>query len=139
MKKALSCALFVLIATSMVSPALGAADETKSKSPAKAPAKAAVKKPRPLPFHGRVSKVDAKAQTLTVGKRVFHLNDTTKLMKNDTAIPLQSVVIGERVGGSYLKDDNGNLHALKLNFKGLNEKAPKEAPPQKRKTDDPES
>ena len=83
MKKALSCALFVLIATSMVSPALGAADETKSKSPAKAPAKAAVKKPRPLPFHGRVSKVDAKAQTLTVGKRVFHLNDTTNAKAPD--------------------------------------------------------
>jgi len=141
MKKALSCALFVLIAIGPVIRSLGAVEETKSKSkiPSKAPAQVEDKKTRPLPFHGTVTEVDPKAQTITVGKRVFHLSETTKLMKDKSVIPLKEVLVGERVGGSYLKDDDGNLQALKLNFKGSAAKSTEKTPSKQPETEDSET
>ena len=135
MKNALLCALVALIATSAVSHGLGPAKDT----PSQAPTQADAVKTRPLPFHGTVTKVDPKAQTITVGKRVFHLNETTKLMMDNSAILLADVQVGVRVGGSYLKDENGNLHALKLNFKSAPEKSPDESPSKKPPGDESET
>ncbi len=134
MKKVLSCALFVLIATGTVFQTFGSVDDAKSKS--KSPAKVTEQKSRLLPFHGKVVEVDPKAQTITVGKRVFHLSAATQLMKNKSVIPLKSVEIGERVGGSYRKDEKGTLHAIKLNFKGSTKATRAKSPSKQAPKDD---
>jgi hypothetical protein len=77
------------------------------------PAQAADAKPKSLPFHGKLAAVDAGANTITLsGKsaRVFHLTAETKITDGGgNATTLASAVVGEDVGGSYLKDSAGTL------------------------------
>ena len=72
--------------------------------------------PRILPFNGKLLAVDTEANTFTVGKRVFHVTPETKLTKDGQAAKLSDGVLGEKVGGSYIKDESGALHATNVRF-----------------------
>jgi len=69
-----------------------------------------------IPFHGKVSAVDAKAMTLTVGNRTFQITSDTKIFKDDQPATLSDGVVGEPVRGLYKKTDAGKLEALSIHF-----------------------
>ena len=100
--------------------------------PAQTTTTAKVKK---IPFHGTLSAFDASADTITLASkkdpagRVFHVQSTTKITDGSgNATTLASAVVGEDVGGSYSKDDSGNmnLNSLRLGAKD-GSKAPKKS------------
>ena len=72
------------------------------------------KKPRAIPFRGKVAAVDKSAATLTVGERVFHVSAQTKLTKQGKTAGLSEAVVGETVTGSYLKAEDGKLNAVSV-------------------------
>ncbi|MCE0521492.1 MAG: hypothetical protein LV480_01100 [Methylacidiphilales bacterium] len=65
-------------------------------------------KVKKIPFHGKLLSVDPGAQTITIaGKtpRVFHLTSTTKITDGSgNPSTLSEAVVGEDVGGSYIKE-----------------------------------
>src|SRR5687768_6136884 len=62
---------------------------------------------KPMPFHGKISAVDAAAKTFTIqGKessRVFTITDTTKLAKAGAPATWADLIAGEAVRGRALK------------------------------------
>ena len=62
-----------------------------------------------LPFHGKIAAVDKKAKTFTVGERTFQITSETRLSKGGKPATLDDVTVGEEVGGSYEKADDGKL------------------------------
>lgn len=72
------------------------------------------KKPRAIPFRGKVTAADKAAGTFTVGKRVFHVSDQTKLTKQGKTAGLSEAVVGETVTGTYLKAEDGKLNAVSV-------------------------
>lgn len=73
-------------------------------------------KHRGIPFHGKLAAVDAKAMTLTVGKRVFQVTSETRIFKDGEPATLSEGVVGEPVRGTYQKADDGKLDALSVYF-----------------------
>ena len=69
---------------------------------------------RSVPFNGKLAAVDLDAQTITVGKRIFHLTADTKVYKDDKLVTLTKEMVGERVGGAYVKSPEGNLQIVKM-------------------------
>jgi len=72
------------------------------------------KKPRAIPFRGKVTAADKAAGTLTVGERVFHISAQTKLTKQGKTAGLGEATVGENVSGSYLKGEDGKLNAVSV-------------------------
>jgi hypothetical protein len=70
------------------------------------------KKPRAIPFRGKVTAANKAAGTLTMGERVFHVTAETKISKRGRTATLAEAVNGENVTGSYLKGDDGKLNAV---------------------------
>jgi hypothetical protein len=66
-------------------------------------------------FRGKVGAVDAKAMTLTVGKRTFDVTSETKITKNGEPAVLSDIAVGDKVGGAYKKTDDGKLAATTIN------------------------
>ena len=64
------------------------------------------------PFDGKVEAVDATAKTLTVGGNVVYISATTKLTKNDKAITLGDLAVGEEVHGTTHQTYDGKTEAL---------------------------
>lgn len=121
MKKHTTGGLFfaVILAASLVAtPATSFAQE-KEKPAAASDAKPA----RPYPFSGKLSAVDKEQKTITLmGKeksRTLHLDDKTKVMKNEKAATLEDAVVGEEVAGQLRKTDDGKevLVSLRLGAK----------------------
>jgi hypothetical protein len=79
-----------------------------------APAQAAPKKHGVLLFHGKVTAVDTGAETLTVGKLTINITSTTKISKDNQAITLSDIAVGDTVRGAYKKDAAGNLNATTI-------------------------
>ena len=75
------------------------------------PAATGEKKQGRLPFHGKIAAVDKKAKTFTVGERTFQVTSETKLNKGGKPATLDDVAVGEEVGGSFEKADDGKLNA----------------------------
>jgi hypothetical protein len=69
-----------------------------------------------IPFHGKVTAVDTKAMTLTVGSRTFQITSDTKISKDGQPATLSDAVTGEPVRGTYKKTDAGKLDALSVQF-----------------------
>ncbi len=69
-----------------------------------------------VPFRGKVAAVDAKAMTLTVGTMVIHVTAETKVTKDGQPATLADGVVGEPVGGAYMKADDGKLNATVVHF-----------------------
>lgn len=94
-----------------------------SPAPAVSPA---AKTERPIPYHGKISAVDAKAKTFTIaGKeksRVFKITATTAIWKTGVAATMKDVVVNEDVRGSYWKAADGSLEAKSVKLGPLTEK-----------------
>ena len=117
MKTKLPFLSFLLVAAvALAVPGSVNAKEKKSPSPsataAASPAdSAAMKKPRSIPYHGKVASVDSAAKTFMVGARKFALTDNTKITKDGAEATMSDVTAGEQVSGSYWKKDDGTLEA----------------------------
>ena len=64
------------------------------------------------PFDGKVEAVDATQKTLTVGGNVLYISATTKLTKNDKAITLGDIAVGDEVHGTTHQTYDGKTEAL---------------------------
>jgi hypothetical protein len=67
-------------------------------------------------FNGKLSAIDTKAMTLTVGKRTFDITSETKITKDALPATLAEGVVGEPVGGAYKKSPDGKLTATSVRF-----------------------
>jgi len=76
-----------------------------------------------VPFHGKITAVDTKVMTLTVGNRTFQITSDTKISKDGQPATLSDGVVGEVVRGAYKKTDAGKLEALSVQF-GAKQKTP---------------
>jgi hypothetical protein len=77
---------------------------------------AAVIENRAMPFHGKVTAVDAAAMTVNVGPRTFKVTPETKVTLNGAPAKLADAAVGDNVGGACHKADGGELTATTLNF-----------------------
>ncbi|MFZ1072891.1 MAG: DUF5666 domain-containing protein [Verrucomicrobiia bacterium] len=118
MKKHIIKLTLGLFATAIIAaPLLSRAQDAGTNTPA-TPAQTAPAKPKKhegLVFHGTVGAVDAKAMTLTVGKRTFEVTSETKISKNGQPAILSEIAAGDKVGGAYKKTDDGKLCATTIN------------------------
>ena len=64
------------------------------------------------PFEGKVEAVDATQKTITVGGNVLYISATTKLTKNDKAITLGDIAVGDEVHGTTHETYDGKTEAL---------------------------
>lgn len=64
-----------------------------------------------IPFHGKVTAVDANAMTLTVGNLTLQVTSDTKISKDGKPAKLSDGVVGEQVRGAYRKSDGGKLNS----------------------------
>lgn len=85
---------------------------------------------RAIPFHGKISAVDQKAKTFTIGNRVFKVTDKTVLTKAGAHATMKDVVANEEARGSYWKLADGTLEAktVKLGPKTEAEKKSESSP-----------
>jgi hypothetical protein len=67
-------------------------------------------------FNGKLSAIDTKAMTLTVGERTFDITSDTKITKDGKSATLADGVVGETVGGAYKKGADGKLMATSIHF-----------------------
>ncbi|MGI8436205.1 MAG: hypothetical protein ACR2NX_04785 [Chthoniobacterales bacterium] len=115
--------------------ALGAPKKSASPKPEASPAaspmaSSAEKAPRSIPFHGKATALDKKAQTFTIAgalnKRVFKVTGKTAVTKAGAPSKFAELTEGEEVSGSYWKEADGTLEARSLKIGGKTE-AEKEA------------
>jgi len=77
-----------------------------------------------IPFRGKISAVDQTAKTITVGERTFQITSETRIMKAGKPATLTDAAVGEEVGGSYVKADDGKLTARMVRIGPKPEAAP---------------
>jgi hypothetical protein len=72
-----------------------------------------------LPFRGKISAVDQKAKTVTVGPMikgweslVLKVTDRTKIMKAGAPGTMSDIVENEQARGTYVQRADGTLEAL---------------------------
>ncbi len=63
-------------------------------------------------FDGKVEAVDATQKTMTVGGNVLYISATTKLTKNDKAITLGDIAVGDEVHGTTHQTYDGKTEAV---------------------------
>jgi hypothetical protein len=88
-------------------------------------------KPRYLPFHGKIDKVDRAAKTITLTgekHRVVQITAETRIVKAGKPATIEAAVVGEEVGGSAQRLADGRLQARSLRL------GPKPDAPSKKKT-----
>ena len=114
MKKLLVLCLLTGFIALGSNPTLNAADNPSA--PADKPDKAEKtdRKPRHVPFHGKVDTLDKAAGTLKIGERTFHVTSGTKITKAGKPATFDAAVVGEEVGGAYLMGDGGRLEIMSL-------------------------
>jgi len=67
---------------------------------------------RAIPFRGKVTAIDKEAGTVTVGNRTFKTTPETKYLQGS----LDTAKVGDEVGGSYRKADDGTLTLNSIRF-----------------------
>jgi len=120
MKKHTNGGLFfaVLLAASVITTPFTLPAQDKDQ-----PVAAEAKPPRPYPFSGKLGAVDKEKKTVTImGKeksRTLHLDEKTKVVKNEKPATLEDAVVGEEVAGQLRKTDDGKelLVSLRLGAK----------------------
>jgi hypothetical protein len=108
-------ALSLFAAATVALPVSAQAQDTTSTNVPAAPVKH--KKHDHSVFNGKLSAIDAKAMTLTVGERTFEITSETKITKDGKPATLADGLVGETVGGAYKKTD-GKLIATSVHFGG---------------------
>ena len=83
--------------SALAGPATGAQEEKPQKS---------------KPFDGKVEAVDATQKTMTVGGNVIYISAVTKLTKNDKAITLGDIAVGDEVHGTTHQTYDAKTEAL---------------------------
>ena len=122
-----SLTLTLLFAAALVAmPVLSRAEGTTTPATPDQTAPAKPKKHDALPFHGKLSAVDATAKTLTVGTLTLQITSDTKITKEGKPAVLSDGVVGEPVSGAYTKTADGKLNALIVHF-GAKPKKPASA------------
>jgi predicted Zn-dependent protease len=134
--------MLTIAAVAIALPLVSQAKERKTyPSPSASPSPAVADSPSPegkadraIPYHGKISAVDAAAKTFTIqGKektRTFKITKQTKLEKSSGAPATWSdVKVDEEVRGSYWKKADGSLEtkSVKLGPKTPEELAAEEA------------
>jgi hypothetical protein len=124
MKKQL--ALLSLIAAALIAtPAVINAQENTTPTPP--PAKKH-EKHGATPFHGKVSAVDAKASTLSIGQMTINVTSDTKITKDGKPATLADIAVGDKVSGNYKKDEAGKMSAVSLHVGDKGDKKKSEKP-----------
>ncbi len=119
--------LSLLAAAIVVAPGQSFGQETKTESKNK---KAAVekaekaRKPGAIPFRGKIGAVDKTLKTITVGERRFQITSETRITKAGKPATLDDATVGEEIGGSYTKSDDGKLIARSVRVGPKPEGAP---------------
>lgn len=108
--------LGLLTAAIVALPMLSRAEGTNAAAASGQTVQPKLKKLATLPFHGKLSAMDTNAATLTVGTLVIHVTADTKITRNGQPAALMNGVVGEPVGGAYLKTDDGKLNATVVHF-----------------------
>lgn len=123
-------ALFAIVAAALVAaPSVVRAEDKPAKSEAGTNAAPhAAKKHGGTPFHGKVASVDAAASTVTVGSLTVNITSETKITKDGKPATLSDITVGEKIAGSYKKDDAGKMDAtiIHIGEKGEGKKPKKE-------------
>lgn len=106
-------ALFALVAAALIAaPAvLRAEDKPATKPEAGQEAAHGAKKKGGTPFHGNLASVDTAASTITVGSTTISITSETKITKNGKPATLADLTVGDKIGGSYKKSEDGKLNA----------------------------
>lgn len=76
------------------------------------------------PFRGKISAVDKTAKTISVGERTFQITSETRIIKAGKPATLDDAAVGEEVGGSYVKAEDGKLMAKMVRIGPKPEPAP---------------
>jgi hypothetical protein len=108
----------LLAAALLAMPVLVSAQDANTNAPA-ASDQTTTTKPQKhgvIPFHGKLSAVDANAKTLTVGNRTFQVTADTKMFSNGEPAALSDGVVGEPVRGAYKKTEAGLLEVVTVHF-----------------------
>ncbi|HEY1490062.1 MAG TPA: hypothetical protein VGF90_03400 [Verrucomicrobiae bacterium] len=114
-KSVLTITTLSLFAAAIVAmPVSAKAQEATATNAPAAPAKH--KKHDHSVFNGKLSAIDTKAMTLTVGERTFDITSDTKITKEGKPATLADGVVGETVGGAYKKGADGKLSATSIHF-----------------------
>ena len=115
-KQLIKLTLGLFTASLIAGPSLVRAQDNDTNAPSK-PAHSESAKPKKhegAVFRGEVSAVDAKAMTLTIGKRTFEVTSETKITKNGEPAVLGDITVGDKVGGAYKKNMEGKLIATTI-------------------------
>lgn len=118
MKKQIVKFTLSLFAIAIVAAPVLSHAQDKGPNPPAAPAQTEPAKPKKHEsnvFNGKVSAVDAKAMTLTVGKRTFEVTSDTKITKDGKPAILSDIAVGDKVGGAYKQSGDGKLAATTVN------------------------
>ncbi len=109
-------ALYAIIGTALIAaPAAVHAQNNSAQTPS---GETVTPKPKKhsLPFHGKVAAVDTAARTVTVGTLVINVTAHTKITKDGHPATLADIAVGEKISGSYIKDEAGKLHAMVIHM-----------------------
>ena len=106
MKKIRMCLaiLGAMVALGLVTPAFALRDEPAGQQQEK--------QKKEQTFKGKVEAVDIAARTMTVDSKLIYIADNTKLTKNDKAIKLSDLKVGEDVHGTTHQTFDGKTEAI---------------------------
>jgi len=116
MKKAI---VLVLLTATIVftGPATQAAEDAKDKSTQTPNSE---RKPKQMPFRGKVGAVDKTAKTVTLeGKeksRTFQITSATKISKDSKPAVMDDVIVGQTVGGFAKQTASSKWEVVTLNI-----------------------
>ena len=109
----MACLLGLMTAGITTTPVqLRAQDTGKPAAERKAPGK----RPRVIPFHGKLKAVDPSAKTISVYDLTIQITPETKIDKAGNPATLPDGVVGEVVSGGYRKSSDGKLVATTIHF-----------------------
>ena len=98
---------------------------------------------RKLPFHGKLSSVNADQKTITLtystGEKTYHLTPDTLILKNDQPTTLMEAEVGKQVSGAYIRQGD-RMELTKLNLTqrtDSSEEKPRKARKEARKAKEP--
>jgi hypothetical protein len=122
--------LLSLVAAALtLNPTISRAQDASTNAPAASPKKHSTSI---LPFQGKVTAVDAAAETLTAGKYKLTVVSTTKILNSTNNAPatLSDITVGEMITGSYKKAADGktlNAYSIHIGTKAVKHKKKKPA------------
>ncbi len=128
----LGCA--ALVAAIVVGAATQAAAQEKKEGKKPAAAAAAKGKKGTAPFKGKIEVVDKTAKTIKVGERTFQATSSTRIAKAGKPATLDDAAVGDEVGGTFTKTEDGKLNLNVLRIGPKPEKTGEAKPAKKAKT-----